>query len=139
MAMRNYAQVEYGMLIPEKTETFKTICKNLRKLHPELKEYEDDLVLLNIVESDYIDYNIEVIYTEGNDTDIHTLANEYDTYNDNNYVALKGLHREPSLTSSPFDSKEDCIEHYKEIYDKILPENYSYEDNIGKITFSLFV
>ena len=138
MTIQHYAQVDYGMLIPEKTDTFNTICKKLRELHPELKEYEDDLVLLNIVESDYIDYNVEVIYTVGSDTDIYTLSNEYETYNDNNYVVLKGIHGEPSLTSSPFESKEDCIEHYKEIYGKILPENFNYEENIAKITFSLY-
>lgn len=138
MAMRRYGQVEYGILIPENTETFKTICKNLRELHPELQEYEDNLVLLNIVESDYIDYNVEVIYTEGSETTIYTLSSEYNTYNDNNYVVLKGMHGTPSLTSSPFNSKEECIEHYKEIYNELLQEHFPYEEKIGEITFSLF-
>ena len=48
---------------------------------------------------------------------------------------LFGDHEYPTLYSAPFKSKEDCVNYYKENFGDILPKDFNYENNIGKISY----
>lgn len=143
MGMRNYGVKEYGILINPEGKDFRYLCDKLRKLSPELSDIDSDIEFVYEVKDNIINpkMNIDITYIGDpihTDIDMYTLSEKGYTYNYEDIIILKGGHKFPSLIHSPFNSKEDCIEHYKEIYCEILPEDFDYENHIGEITFSLF-
>lgn len=143
MSMTRYAVNEIGILINPDSYDFVYLCNKLRKLAPELNYIENDIEFIYEIKDINIDYkiNIDVIYIEDspiNDIDIYTLKEDLKTYHFEDVIVLQGQHRFPTLTQSPFRSKYDCINHYKEIYGELLPEDFDYENNIGEISYSLF-
>ena len=94
---------------------------------------QDDLVFvsqLQFQENESIHYPYEP-----EDIQVITLAGDYEPIYVDDILILFGNHDVPTLYSSPFKSKEDCINHYKKQFGDILPKDFNYENNIGRISY----
>lgn len=59
------------------------------------------------------------------------------SYSDvNQLICLEGEHRQPTMISSPFNSEEEVVEHYKTLYGDILPDDFDYPKYIGLWTYA---
>ena len=131
MSQSNYTITYYGIAIPiDSSELYTHVLKQLASKYPEYYQevYEDELDFLNIFDFTNVSYEAE-------DIGIITLAGEYKDIYTNNILILIGDHEYPNLYSSPFKSKKDCINHYKKQFGDILPKDFNYENNIGKISY----
>lgn len=75
-----------------------------------------------------------VLVNDAEDPEIINLKGNYRSLPED-FLVFIGDHKVPTLYSSPFKSKEDCINHYKKQFGDILPKNFDYESNIGKISY----
>lgn len=59
------------------------------------------------------------------------------SYSDvNQLIRLEGEHRQPTMISSPFNSEDEVVEHYKTLYGDILPDDFDYPKYIGLWTYA---
>lgn len=130
MSQQNYAITYYGILIPiDGSKLYTHVLKQLAsKYLGYYQEANDELDFLNELDFTHTSYEAE-------DIGINTLAGEYRKIYANDILILIGDHEYPNLYSAPFKSKEDCIEYYKKQFGDILPTDFNYENNIGKISY----
>lgn len=84
-------------------------------------KYDNDILI-------FFDYNV-------NDAEIINLDGALKTLYDDKLLILTGDHDIPNLSSSPFASKEDCVNYYKKEFNDILPKNFKYIENLGQIRY----
>ena len=133
MSMHSYAITYYGITIPlDGSEQYDYIIKKLASKYKELYKDNDEYNFLDSVQ--YEEYESLVLTTNAEESEIINLNGNY-KYLPEDFLILIGDHSVPNLYSTPFKSKEDCINHYKQKFGDILPDNFDYENNIGKITY----
>ena len=130
MSQSNYTITHYGLAIPiDGSELYTHVLKQLAsKYLGYYQEANDELDFLDTLDFTNVSYEAENI-------GIITLAGEYKDIYTNDILILIGEHEYPNLYSAPFKSKEDCITYYKEKFGDILPTDFNYENNIGKISY----
>ena len=87
-------------------------------------KYDNDMLI-------FFDYHV-------NDAEIITIDGALNTLYDDKLLIFAGDHDIPNLYTSPFTSKEDCINYYKKEFGDILPKNFKYAENLGKLTYITF-
>ena len=134
MSMHNYAITYYGLTIPlDGSEQHNNIIKNLASKYKDLYNNDcDEYEFLDTVQ--YQEYESLALVTEAEDSDITNLNGGCRSLPED-FLVLIGDHSVPTLYSSPFKSKEDCVNHYKQKFGDILPDDFDYENNIGQITY----
>lgn len=137
MTTLNYAIINYGIAIPiDNSELYQYVLERLISKNQDLyetickKNIDDFLVELSLQPYRDIDVSFDV---EG--IEFINLDKDYKSIYVDNILILVGDHETPTLYSTPFKSKEDCIEHYKQKFKNILPKNFDYKNNIGEISY----
>lgn len=131
MSQQNYAITYYGIPIPiENSKLYQHVLKKLISKHSQLYQecQKDELTFLTELQFTYVPYDAE-------DIGFISLDNEYEPFYNKKIFILFGDHEYPTLYSAPFKSKEDCVNYYKENFRDILPKDFNYENNIGKISY----
>ena len=136
MSQQNYTITNYGIVIPiDNSPQYNHVVKQLISKNKQF--YED----LNKDETDFLyelpfqtNQSLHVTY-DTESINIITLNGDYREIYATDILILIGNHEEPSLYSAPFKSKEECIRYYKNQFDDLLPKDFDYEGNIGKITY----
>ena len=136
MSQKNYTITNYGIVIHiDESEQYNYVVKKLisknKKFYKDLDEDEFDFLnelQYQAEQSLHVSYdaeNIEIITLNGDDREIYAI----------DVLILIGNHDVPTLYSAPFKSKQDCINHYKKQFGDILPKDFDYENNIGRISY----
>lgn len=136
MSQQNYTITNYGIVIPiDESEQYNYVIKKLISKNKQFYKNldKDEFDFLNELQyqdgqSLHVSYdaeNIEIITLNGDDREIYAT----------DVLILIGNHNVPTLYSAPFKSKEDCIKHYKKQFGDILPKDFDYENNIGRISY----
>lgn len=136
MSSQNYTITHYGIIIPiDNSSQYNHVVKQIISKNKQLYEIsdEDELDFLYELQfkekqSFHVSYNAESIK-------MITLNDDYREIYSTDILILIGNHDIPNLYLAPFKSKEDCIEHYKNQFGDILPKDFDYENNIGKISY----
>lgn len=133
MSMHNYAIFYYGLAIQlDGSEQYDYIMKQLASKYKDLYENNDEYDFLDNLQ--YQENDSLVLVTDAEDPEIINLKGNYRTLPED-FLILIGDHKVPTLYSSPFTSKEDCINQYKQQFGDILPKDFDYENNIGRISY----
>ena len=138
MSSQNYAVVTYGIIIPmDNSNLYQHVIEQLISKHQNLyqdcnKEELDFLFELQATDNQY------TIAQDVEDLCFVTLAGCYESIYSDDVLILMGYHDTPTLYSSPFKSKEDCINRYKQQFGDLLPTNFDYENNIGGISYVVY-
>lgn len=133
MSMHNYAISYYGLtILLDGSPQHDYILKQLASKYKDLYENNDEYDFLDNVQ--YQENDSLVLVTDAEDPEIINLKGNYRNLPED-FLILIGDHSVPTLYSSPFKSKEDCVNHYKQLFGDILPEDFNYENNIGKISY----
>ena len=125
----------YGIIIPSDFKTYNYVLEKLKTLHPDyFNDGEDEfeqLYYINDIEPNISYHHNVVIYEIESLKDKENLIISDLT----GLLVLHGDHPKPTLVTSPFKSNEECIEHYRNQFNDILPKDFNYENNIGKISY----
>ena len=123
----------YGIIIPSDSKTYNYVLEKLKEKHPDYFNDGQD-------EFEHLYYINDI---EPNLNHEHNVSQfEIEKINGNNIfkvgtnvsiLILNGDHEKPTLVTSPFKSHDECIKHYKNQFNDILPKDFDYEENIGKI------
>ena len=123
----------YGILIQSDSGTYEYILEKLKEKHPDYfndgqNEFEH-LYYINDIEPN-LNHEHNVMTLE-----IENIKGFYKSRTGVNtsLLILNGDHEKPTLVTSPFKTNEECIQYYKNQFKDILPNNFNYEENIGKI------
>lgn len=136
MSSQNYTITNYGIVIPiDESEQYDYVVKKLISKNKQFYKNldKDEFDFLNELQyqdgqSLHVSYdaeNIEIITLNGDDREIYAI----------DVLILIGNHNVPTLYFAPFKSKKDCIKHYKKQFGDILPKDFDYENNIGRISY----
>lgn len=123
----------YGILIQSDSVTYEYILEKLKEKHPDyFNDGQDEfehLYYINDIEPN-LNHEHNVMTLE-----IENIKGFYKSRTGVNtsLLILNGDHEKPTLVTSPFKTNEECIQHYKNQFNDILPKNFNYEENIGKI------
>lgn len=136
MSQQNYTITYYGIAIPiDDSEQYNYIVEQLisknKQFYKDLDE--DDFNFLQELQFQE-EQSLHVSY-DAEDIEVITLKGDYKPLYVEDILILVGDHKIPNLYSSPFKSKQDCINHYKKQFGDILPKDFDYESNIGKISY----
>ena len=133
MSRYNYTVKTYGIALPSYSKKYKYVLEKLKTLHPDyFNDGEDEfeqLYYINDIEPNINHHHNVVIYEIESLKDKENLIISDLT----GLLVLHGDHPKPTLVTSPFKSNEECIEHYRNQFNDILPKDFNYEENIGKI------
>lgn len=133
MSNKTYITNTYGIIIPSDSENYTYVLNRLMEKHPDyFNDGQDEfehLYYINDIEPN-ITHEHNVI-----SLDIERINGSFlsRTGSNVNVLILHGKHEKPTLVASPFKSNDECINHYKNQFDNILPTDFDYERNIGKI------
>lgn len=133
MSHQTHTTNTYGIIIPSDSKNYTYILDRLIEKHPDyFNDGQDEfehLYYINDIEPNIThEYNIISL-------DIERINGSFlsKTGSKVNVLILHGNHAKPTLVTSPFKSNSECINHYKHQFDNILPPDFDYEGNIGKI------
>ena len=133
MSRYNYTINTYGIALPSYSKEYEYVLEKLKTLHPDyFSDGEDEfehLYYINDIEPNISHHHNVVIYKIENLKDKENFIISDLT----GILVLHGDHDKPTLVTSPFKSNQECINHYKNQFRNILPDNFNYEKNIGKI------
>lgn len=123
----------YGILIQSDSENYTYVLDRLKEKHPDyFNDGQDEfehLYYINDIEPKLNhEHNISQVEIEKINGDIL-----FKVGTNVSLLILNGDHEKPTLVTSPFKTNEECIQHYKNQFNDILPKNFNYEKNIGKI------
>ena len=123
----------YGILIQSDSENYTYVLDRLKEKHPDyFNDGQDEfehLYYINDIEPKLNhEHNISQVEIEKINSDIL-----FKVGTNVSLLILNGDHEKPTLVTSPFKTNEECIQHYKNQFNDILPKNFNYEENIGKI------
>ena len=133
MSNQTHITNTYGIIIPSDSENYTYVLDRLMEKHPDyFNDGQDEfehLYYINDIEPN-ITHEHNVI-----SLDIERINGSFlsRTGSNVNVLILHGKHEKPTLVVSPFKSNDECINHYKNQFDNILPTDFNYERNIGKI------
>ena len=133
MSNKTHITNTYGIIIPSDSENYTYVLNRLMEKHPDyFNDGQDEfehLYYINDIEPN-ITHEHNVI-----SLDIERINGSFlsRTGSNVNVLILHGKHEKPTLVESPFKSNDECINHYKNQFDNILPTDFDYERNIGKI------
>ena len=133
MSNQTHITNTYGIIIPSDSENYTYVLDRLIEKHPDyFNDGQDEfehLYYINDIEPN-ITHEHNVI-----SLDIERINGSFlsRTGSNVNVLILHGKHEKPTLVTSPFKSNDECINHYKNQFDNILPTDFDYERNIGKI------
>ena len=118
MSHQTHTTNTYGIIIPSDSKNYTYILDRLIEKHPDyFNDGQDEFEHLYYI------------------NDIERINGSFlsKTGSKVNVLILHGNHAKPTLVTSPFKSNEECINHYKNQFTNILPTDFDYESNIGKI------
>lgn len=123
----------YGILIQSDSENYTYVLDRLKEKHPDyFNDGQDEfehLYYINDIEPKLNhEHNISQVEIEKINGDIL-----FKVGTNVSLLILNGDHEKPTLVTSPFKSNDECINHYKNQFNDILPEDFDYKENIGKI------
>lgn len=133
----NNPMLYYGIPIPiDNSELYQYVLKQLISKYKKSYTFEcqddiDDFLMDMSLEADE---SIDISFGIQN-IEFTNLNNEFKPINSESILILSGDHKTPNLYSTPFESKKECIEFYKQEFSNILPKNFDYENNIGTILY----
>lgn len=133
MSNKTHITNTYGIIIPSDSENYTYVLNRLMKKHPDyFNDGQDEfehLYYINDIEPKLNhEHNISQVEIEKINGDIL-----FKVGTNVSLLILNGDHEKPTLVTSPFKSNDECINHYKNQFNDILPEDFDYEENIGKI------
>lgn len=138
MSQSNYAVSIYGIMLRPGTTDFKKTVEKLAAKHNELYEEaeQDAKVFLTELEETG---KLSIVYQRDiEDLSLYNLNEDCEEFWSEEVLIFAGDHNFPKLYSSPFNSKQEVIDFYKEQFGEFLPENFSYEENLGKISYVIW-
>lgn len=133
MSRYKYTVNTYGIAIPSNYREYDYILDKLKEKHPDYfndgqDEFEHLYYISDIESNISHEHNVNVYELESID------GLEKITISDvNGLLVLHGDHEKPTLITSPFKSNQECVKHYKKQFGNILPDDFDYENTIGKI------
>lgn len=133
MSRYKYTVNTYGIAIPSNYREYDYILDKLKEKHPDYfndgqDEFEHLYYISDIEPNISHEHNVNVYELESID------GLEKITISDvNGLLVLNGDHEKPTLITSPFKSNHECVKHYKKQFGNILPDDFDYENTIGKI------
>lgn len=133
MSRYKYTVNTYGIALPSHSKEYEYVLEKLKTLHPDYfndgESKFEHLYYINDIEPDISHHHNVIIYQ------IETLKdNKNITISDlTGLLVLHGDHEKPTLVTSPFKSTDECINHYKNQFGNILPDDFNYESTIAKI------
>ena len=133
MSRYKYTVNTYGIAIPSNYREYDYILDKLKEKHPDyFNDGQDEFEHL------YYINDIEPNISHENNVNVYELESidglEKITISDvNGLLVLHGDHEKPTLVESPFKSNQECVNHYKNQFGSILPNDFDYENTIGKI------
>lgn len=133
----NNPMLYYGIPIPiDNSELYQYVLKQLISKYKKSYTFEcqddiDDFLMDMSLEADE---SIDISFGIQN-IEFTNLNNEFKPINSKSILILSGDHKTSNLYSTPFESKKECIEFYKQEFSNILPKNFDYENNIGTILY----
>lgn len=133
MSRYKYTVNTYGIAIPSDYREYYYILDKLKEKHPDYfndgQDKFEHLYYINDIEPNIShEHNVNVYELESID------GLEKITISDiTGLLVLHGNHEKPTLVTSPFKSNQECINHYKNQFGNILPDDFDYENTIGKI------
>lgn len=128
----------YGIIIPSDSKMFNHVLEKLKEKHPDyFNDGQDEfehLYYINDIEPNLThEHHVSQFEIEKINGDFVSKVGI-----NANFLVLHGDHKKPTLITSPFKSNEECIEYYKHQFQYILPEDFDYENNIGKIYIKIW-
>lgn len=133
MSRYNYTVDTYGIAIPSNYREYNYILDKLKEKHPDyFNDGQDEFEHLYYVN------DIEPNISHAHNVYVYELESidgfEKITMSDTQpIIILHGDHEKPTLLTSPFKSNDECINHYKNQFGNLLPDDFNYENTIGKI------
>lgn len=133
MSRYKYTVNTYGIAIPSNYREYDYILDKLKEKHPDyFNDGQDEFEHL------YYIHDIEPNISHHHNIDVYELENfnnfESITVSDAHpIIVLHGDHEKPTLVKSPFKSNQECVNHYKNQFGNILPNDFNYENAIAKI------
>lgn len=133
MSRYKYTINTYGIAIPSNYREYDYILDKLKEKHPDyFNDGQDEfehLYYINDIEPNIShENNVNVYELESIDGLEKIIISDV-----NGLLVLHGDHEKPTLIKSPFKSNQECINHYKNQFGNILPDDFDYENTIGKI------
>lgn len=133
MSRYKYTVNTYGIAIPSNYREYDYILDKLKEKHPDYFNNGQDefehLYYINDIEPNIShEHNVNVYELESmNGLEKITISDV------TGLLVLHGDHDKPTLVTSPFKSNQECVNHYKNQFENILPDDFDYENTIGKI------
>lgn len=133
MSICEYTVDTYGITLPSHSKEYEYVLQKLKTLHPDyFNDGESEFEHL------YYIHDIEPNISHHHNIDVYELENfnnfESITVSDAHpIIVLHGDHEKPTLVKSPFKSNQECVNHYKNQFGNILPNDFNYENAIAKI------
>ena len=133
MSRCEYTVDTYGIALTEHSVEYYYVLEKLKNLHPDyFNDGQDEfehLYYINDIEPNISHHhNIEVYELENfNNLENITVSDAHPI------LVLHGNHEKPTLISSPFKTTDECVNHYKNQFGNILPDDFNYEKIISKI------
>lgn len=138
MSQSNYAVGIYGIMLRPGTADFEKVVKKLATKYHELykeAEQDEDIFLTELEETG----KLSIVYQRDiEDLSLYNLNEDSEEFWNEEVLILAGDHNFPKLYSSPFNSKQEVVDFYKKQFGEFLPEEFSYEENLGKISYVIW-
>ena len=133
MSRYKYTVNTYGIAIPSHSKEYEYVLEKLKALHPDYfndgKDEFEHLYYINDVEENIShEHNVNICGVESIKDNKIIIISDF-----TGLLVLHGDHEKPTLVTSPFKSNQECINHYKNQFGNILPDDFNYECTIAKI------
>ena len=133
MSRYEYTVDTYGIAIPSNYREYDYILDKLKEKHPDyFNDGQDEfehLYYINDIEPNIShEHNVNVYELESMNGLEKIIVSDPEPI-----LVLSGDHYKPTLVTSPFKTTEECVNHYKNQFGNLLPDNFDYENTIGKI------
>lgn len=138
MSQSNYSVNLYGIVVLPKTTVFDRVIENLAVKFKDIYEKKDKDAINFVKELNGVsEFDISFV-SDIEDLSLFNLNEENEEWYEEQALLLLGSHNRPNLYSSPFTSKEECVNFYKKEFGGILPQDFDYMANIGEISYVIW-
>lgn len=133
MSRYEYTVDTYGIAIPSNYREYDYILDKLKEKHPDyFNDGQDEfehLYYINDIEPNIShEHNVNVYELESMNGLEKIIISDPQPI-----LVLRGDHDKPTLVTSPFKTTEECVNHYKNQFGNLLPDDFDYENTIGKV------
>lgn len=133
MSRYKYIVNTYGIAIPSNYREYDYILDKLKEKHPDYfndgQDKFEHLYYINDIEPNISHTHNVFVYELESMNGLEKI-----TISDSKPILiLHGDHQKPTLLTSPFKSNQEYINHYKNQFGNLLPNDFDYENTIGKI------